>query len=605
MTEAESKILYEEYSGAELIGLLKEKNPKHYHPRLLVTAERFEEIARLKETDPVISKVWAALLADAEEMLEAPVSVYCIYDGIRLLQICRDVLGRVRTLGMAYRVTGEEKYAQRAWREVEAAAAFPDWNPYHFLDVGEMCEALALAYDWLYDWMSKEQRQILRTALIEKGLRIVMIDYLDQPRKRSYDWCHSPIIDNWTFVCNGGVALAALAIGDEEEEELCGEVLSQGLHNMERAFWLFAPDGAWREGLVYWNYATTYFVHHISALEQALGTDCGRFREPGLAKCADFVEALNGTAGIFNFSDCDSRKHSRPSQLLWFAKKLNRPEIAFNRIRDILAGETYYFSDLIWYDPVYFADYFRDERNEMPLDFYFDSIETAAMRSSWDENAVYVGFHGGFNGETHAHLDVGSFVLDARGERFFLDLGADDYNLPGGVFNRYRYRAEGHNTLVINPDKGFDQAEEGRGVMTCFESTEDGCTAVCDMTDAYREKVHRLTRTVQLAEGRSKVIVTDEVDVETPAELYWFAHTEAQIEIAKDGRSAILTQNGQKLHAEILEDEGCGLKWTVMDPKPLPDTPIIEGQAQNEGVQKLTIHADGFTGRLSVVFYAD
>jgi len=117
--------------------------------------------------------------------------------------------------------------------------------------------------------------------------------------------------------------------------------------------------------------------------------------------------------------------------------------------------------------------------------------------------------------------------------------------------------------------------------------------------------VRRLTRTVQLAEGRSKVIVTDEVDVETPAELYWFAHTEAQIEIAKDGRSAILTQNGQKLHAEILEDEGCGLKWTVMDPKPLPDTPIIEGQAQNEGVQKLTIHADSFTGRLSVVFYAD
>lgn len=598
MAEQRSGICYEEYCGEELIGLLKKQNPGNYHPRLLVTAERFEEIAKLKEYDPVISKVWKALLADAEAALAEPVSVYCIYDGIRLLQICRNVLERMRTLGMAYRVTGEEKYAVRAWKEMEAAAAFPDWNPYHFLDVGEMCAALALGYDWLYDWLKEEQRQVIRTALVEKGLRVVMIDYLDQPRKRSYDWCHSPIIDNWSFVCNGGVAMAALAIGDEEEEELCGKVLSHGLHNMERAFWLYAPDGAWREGLVYWDYASTYFVHHISSLEQALGTDCGRFREPGLARCADFVEALNGPAGIFNFSDCGFLKRSRPSQLLWFAKKLNRPEIAFNRIKDILAGNTYYFSDLIWYDP----EFFSAEQNEMPLDFYFDSIETATMRSSWKEDAIYVGFHGGFNGETHAHLDVGSFVLDAEGERFILDLGPDDYNLPGGVFNRYRYRAEGHNTLVVNPDAGFDQREEGRGVMTCFESSPGECKVVCDMSDAYQEKANKVERTVALTEGRTKVIITDQVDVAEPVQLYWFAHTEAEIELLEEGRGAVLEINGKKLFAEIVADEQCGLKWTVMDPQPLPDTPIIEGQAQNEGIRKLVIHAPQFKGTLQVAF---
>ena len=277
---------------------------------------------------------------------------------------------------------------------------------------------------------------------------------------------------------------------------------------------------------------------------------------------------------------------------------LNRPEIAFNRIKDILAGNAYYFSDLIWYDP----EFFCAEKNEMPLDFYFDSIETATMRSSWEKEAIYVGFHGGYNGETHAHLDVGSFVLDAEGERFIMDPGPDDYNLPGGVFNRYRYRAEGHNTLVVNPDAGFDQREEGRGVMTCFGSSPDECKAVCDMTDAYREKVNRLERTVALTEGRTKVVITDQVDAAEPVQLYWFAHTEAEIELLEDGRSAVLEINGKQLLAEILSDEQCGVKWTVMDPKPLPDTPIIAGQAQNEGIRKLAIYVPQFKGTLRVAF---
>ena len=31
----------------------------------------------------------------------------------------------------------------------------------------------------------------------------------------------------------------------------------------------------------------------------------------------------------------------------------------------------------------------------------------------------------------HSNLDIGTFVLDAFGERWVVDLGADDYNLPG------------------------------------------------------------------------------------------------------------------------------------------------------------------------------
>ena len=53
-----------------------------------------------------------------------------------------------------------------------AAARFNDWNPSHFLDVGEMTFALAIGYDWLFDQLDEPSRKEIRTAIVEKGLKI-------------------------------------------------------------------------------------------------------------------------------------------------------------------------------------------------------------------------------------------------------------------------------------------------------------------------------------------------------------------------------------------------------------------------------------------------
>ena len=45
---------------------------------------------------------------------------------------------------------GEERFKERAIRELDAACAMKDWNPSHFLDVAEMATAVAVGYDWLY-----------------------------------------------------------------------------------------------------------------------------------------------------------------------------------------------------------------------------------------------------------------------------------------------------------------------------------------------------------------------------------------------------------------------------------------------------------------------
>ena len=45
-----------------------------------------------------------------------------------------------------------------------------NWNPAHFLDVGEMTHAVAIGYDWLYDVISEGDRAIIEEAALKFGL---------------------------------------------------------------------------------------------------------------------------------------------------------------------------------------------------------------------------------------------------------------------------------------------------------------------------------------------------------------------------------------------------------------------------------------------------
>ena len=82
-------------------------------------------------------------------MIEDPPVVHRLI-GPRLLDQSRAALRRISTLAGLYRLDGDHRKADRARLEMLAAAAFPDWNPSHFLDVAEMTNALAIGYDWLY-----------------------------------------------------------------------------------------------------------------------------------------------------------------------------------------------------------------------------------------------------------------------------------------------------------------------------------------------------------------------------------------------------------------------------------------------------------------------
>jgi hypothetical protein len=569
------------------------------HPRLLAHGSDFERIKRLIEDDPLVRQWHAALSASADTILREGLPEYVLPDGKRLLATSRKVLERVETLAMIYRIDQNPRHLHRVWQELEAAAAFPDWNPPHFLDTAEMTRAFAIAYDWLYDCWSEDQKQLIRDAILQKGLEPALLYY--RGRKPAV-WQWSPTwVQNWNFVVNGGITIGALAIA-EEEPEVAEEIMREALESVELAVGLFGPDGAWDEGVSYWHYSIRYLIPYFIALETALGTDYGLAQTPGIAEAGFYPIYLTGPRNhVFSFADSGTGLPRAP-EMLWLAEEFDQPAFAgwHRQIADTWGSLT---NNLLWYKPGLGDDF---QFADLPLDKYFRGVEVATFRSAWqDKDAVFVAFKGGAANVNHGHLDLGDFVLDALGVRWADETGADDYNLPGynnrGSGQRwtyYRTRAEGQNTLVINPGSTPDQDVRAFAPMILQSHLPGEAVGIIDLTSAY-PSVTRAWRGVALFDERRQVIIQDEVTAEGPVELWWFMHTKATIHIEGDGKTATLQRDGKQLAARILSPTNASFE--AMDAKPLPTSPNPEGQNANVGIRKLAIHLEDVTDTRIVV----
>ena len=206
-------------------------------------------------------------------------------------------------------------------KNCRTVAAFKDFNPAHFLDTAEMTFGLAIAYDWLYDSWTPDQRATIRRAIVELGLKPGLKIY-----RSGKAWPKSDF--NWNQVCNGGMTVGALAVADEEPA-LCGEILHDAIASVPLAMASYAPEGAWGEGPGYWSYATIYNVRMIAALESAMGSDFGLPKTPGFDETALFPIYMTGPNGLwFNFSDCSPKASASPC-LFWLAAQFHQPVAAW------------------------------------------------------------------------------------------------------------------------------------------------------------------------------------------------------------------------------------------------------------------------------------
>ena len=525
------------------------------HPRLILRQGDIEAVRQKIENDQPLLIIHDVIERRTNDFLIAEPTKYRMV-GKRLLGRCRAVLERVCYCSYMYLVSGDESYARRAEKEMLAAADFVSWNPSHFLDVGEMTTALAIGYDWLYDWLSPESRKIIEDAIIEKGLRTA-------GKKKWWSKTHN----NWNQVCNGGLAMGALAVYERIPEE-AQAIIAEALKNNPIAQKEYGPDGVYPEGSGYWEYGTWYEVMLIESLRTALGTSFDLEKAPGFLESAKFMNFMSTPTGAtYNFSDCGNPSNMINPLLYWFALETGDMSLVWQDRERLINEEK--FRGINRQAPIAMLFASRcDTKDIRPIQDIFwvgDGTQPVFLyrKGFASKEDSYLGVKGGSPKNSHAHMDGGSFIYEWAGVRWAVELGNQDYHSLEskgiGIWKKgqnsqrwqvYRLNNYSHNTLTIN-DKLHQY--EGMVTMTKVHNKKKYKGADFDLSSLFVD-TESVTRSI-LIDNNDKVTCIDKIESKnTICSIRWNMTTFAKAEII-DNRTILLEQDGKKLILRVVSPQ--------------------------------------------------
>jgi len=546
------------------------------HPRILMLKGEEAVIKKTIGADQTWTKVQQAIITESDNIVNlAPLERIQI--GRRLLSVSREALRRLFFLSYAYRMTLQEKYLQRADKELLAISAFSDWNPSHFLDVAEITMAVAIGYDWLYNNLPQSSKTIIKEAILKKGIE----PSLDS---KNNSWLQAE--HNWNQVCNAGIAYGAMAIY-EDHPELAKQIINRAIETVVLAMKDYGPDGVYPEGYGYWGYGTSFNVMLISALEKGFGKDFDLSKMPGFLNTARFLENMTGPSGNpFNYSDAGSKGELQPA-MFWFASRLKDPSVLWVERSHLLKDEPKtYVKDrllpaiMLWSNGVGINS-ISAPKSTMWVGQGKNPV--ALMRTSWtDSNAIYVAAKGGSVSINHAHMDVGSFIMEADGVRWAMDFGMQGYESLESkgiqLFGRtqdaqrwtvFRLTNLVHNTLTINNQH---QRVTGHAPITSSSDKPSFMNAVIDMTEVYKGSIAKANRGISIVD-KSYVVVRDELETLPEATtVRWTMLTPADVKITGNN-TAELTKDGKKLTLQVQSPANVTMKTWSTDPPNSYDAP--------------------------------
>lgn len=570
-------MFFERETADDLKSLLT-KNPQK-HPSVMMDADGFAGLSERIKTDSSLARWHNARINAATRLLDEPLPTYQ-KEGVRIMNVANSIQIRIMNLAYAYNMTKDERYAIRAWEITEAALAFPDWNAdAHFLDTGILVFGIGVCYDWLYDWLGEERRERIYQKTKEFAFSKAYGAYYgtDEVMKNHF-FVNGKT--NWTGVCNGGIGVAAMAMIEEDEAYLL-DLISAAQRSFEYVVYETGPDGAWHEGVGYWDFFLTYFARFMKSYDNVFGGKSNFKAFKGMESFGYFGSVMSSPEGNNNFHD-SSLEHYVPHAMLYLADIYSDNALATEWLRQSTAHSVQADIDTIcYYKP--FAGKDTDIKT-----VYYRGIEAVSVKENpKDENGMFFSTHGGGAKESHDHYDAGTFVYDILGERWILDLGKTDYDLQDvlGKENMYRVRSEGHNTLTVNPSKAAGQNKNGYSKLERFEYNDSSAVGVLDLTLMYSD-LKSAKRGFYVGDNRRAVTVRDEFEIKSPGTVYSFLHTDASITKVSDTEYTLKKDN-KKVNIVISCD--APFESYIAEPICMDSSLQSSYQDANPGVKKIAV----------------
>lgn len=569
-------VVYPRPQGTEILQDIT-GNMQGQHPRILFNRPQLEEIKRKIREDAQVAQMYEYVKNEAKIAYESEVGSLVQYNTYRF---------GIQNMAFVYLIENDESYAQRVYEEIKTRVDSPTWFK-DYLNLAVVSLGTAIGYDWIYDYLTPQQRSEIEEAILTKSLQYSLDIVYRAPTTKGQSWW-SVNAGNWNSVCNSGIGIAAIAIA-EVYPDVTSEILGVTLRSLEYNLEEFQQGGGYWEGLDYWEFIANQLFPYLASLEVATGKDYGYICDvPGLKDTLEFPFYVTGSGGVFDYGDSNSGIRNNAAAY-YVADKIGKPELAAYNLK--LAKdkykEFYKVEDIVWYNPNNLEHSYH-----FPYNRLYPQVDLATFRNTWRFNSgAFVGMLGSYTLDGHGHGHAGTFVYDAMGERWAKDLAKDFYQLPGYFREErstyYRVRAEGHNTIVISPDTSLGQDGRRASKIVAFEQNDNGGYAIADLAPVYSKYANSMRRGVYFDAQTESLVVQDELELKSSQDIWWFMHTDAVVDIDESGKTAKLIKGSKTLTVSI--NSPADARFGVMQAKPLPTSPNPEGQNINEGTRKLYI----------------
>ncbi|QYY35211.1 DUF4962 domain-containing protein [Ruficoccus sp. ZRK36] len=253
-------------------------------PRLYYTPDQWAELPfRYEESEGRERELFETTLEFARTLLDKPAPAYKppeAYVGkkraLRSAQAelwQRPIGDNMVVLSLAYHLTGEEAFAERLRDYVLTACSYPAWglrSRKMHLAASHMARGVAVAYDWLPELWSEDEK-----ALIRKTIEYHVSD-IEHGLYGNVFWA-TALSNNHNHVSVAALGMCGVAFLDEIPD---AAVWAGGaLLDMERVVEYNNSDGSTPEGASYWNYSLnsitqfTAATHHVLDVEGLFESD--------------------------------------------------------------------------------------------------------------------------------------------------------------------------------------------------------------------------------------------------------------------------------------------------------------------------------------------
>jgi hypothetical protein len=591
------------------------------YPRLFGNHADIQRVKTLYAAgDPLVKRTMDVIISEANAAISKSIPTWGLdAANLRVSSVHTIAKEFAPQLVIAYLITGDAKYAQRAWQVAKVLMTYNDWgvavtSPYkdrHFLDAGIGAFNAAMLYDGLYHWMNPAQRDSLY-QMTRKYVIIPAQAQYNGSAQRTWNWMSAN--NNWNGICNGGVAAACLTMF-EHDKTLLSDVASRAINFLPNYINAFEPDGQSDEGLMYWSYGLMYTVTALDIIKRVLSTTYGYGETNGMRKTGYFPVYTSGPVATINVGD-DGVRSNRTNSMFWFSKHLNDSILA-KFAYDLFVENG---NNVSWFNLFHYLPELVNKGTELNIgrDNYVRGIDLYSFVERWkDRNALYLAVHAGDNKANHGHLDAGSFYIQGLGEYWaYGNLGSDSYTNTGYFdfgdktnndvtptysgsnysptssqrWHFYRLRAEGKNTVVFNPDFRADQNPKEEAVYRGFmNSSEKVGAGAINMNLIYSRDVNTFTRGFKLDRERRVITIHDNIAAKSNKNIWWSMHTRANISISADKRVATLTQNGKSMKFVLRSPDNAtfqSLNATYLESRNFP----LTTNSSNGNYRKLAVN---------------